>query len=260
MERDPVLALAEDPEIKPLLDRTYLKVVQRREMEGEIAELEFKLTDPFFKRQLSNPGALAQQLRDRKKLLEMQTPPPLTPSQAEKLNRLEQASGDAIRRGMRATKDDLRHAKLNSPVSQQIRQEEKTTKVHRLLWKKTRMLLDPTNDDPFLTNHEHHFRPEGLKDTIGRDDRINRLWTLSAEAKERFQEIEWGPEETQEQFVERLQRELGIKVTFKARPLREFGDGGPVLECQTHERIFSGPLAKLHHGRHMKSKEHQQSA
>lgn len=242
--------LANDPEIKPLLGVNYLRKHQRVEREREISEVERKLNDPIESRFLANPGQLAQQNEQRKKVFLSQCPPEkLTTSQRDKLFRLSKASLEAFTENM-PTREQLRHKVPGG--TDHLRSWEAKNKPDVLRWKRAQILLNPQSDDRELCSIDK-FRPAFGNANHG-ESALGRVFAQTPQSRENWDAIDWGAKETKEEFIKRM-GEQGLKVTFTKRPLRQFGDKGKVYECN-HEscegRIFSGGWGKRNYERHVK--------
>ena len=248
-----VAAFATDPEIKDLLDVNYLRFEQREEHRQDIDEVESVLNDPARRKQVQNPSKLRQQTDLRKRNLERQTPPKLTGSQQDKLARLERVALSAFTENM-PTREDMRHRPPG--VVDHHEAWEKANKRTVILWKRTRLLLNPESRERDLCNIEIH-RPSSTTRSLMGDALINRPFALSAEAKANFDGIDWqGPAgQRVNAEIQRLIDEGKIKVNYHARrgALRPQKDVGKVYECK-HDgcggRIFSGKFAKSNFQRH----------
>ena len=241
--------LANDPEISGLLKPNYFRKHQREEHRREIEALDRVLKDPEARKHLANPGRLQQQNDRRRVNLEVQTPPPLTPGQRDKLGRLETAALESVKEGL-LPKARMR-AKDDGAVDEH-RAWETGKKSHVLAWKRARLLLHPDSDARDLCNLEK-YRPR-VPDS--RDMMVNAqipgIFTLSPQAKANYDAINWDSPETQAQLQQLIAAgKLRIKTGVR-RPLRQPKDGGKVYDCAEHGEIFSGPMAAARHARHVK--------
>lgn len=248
-----VAALANDPDVKPLLATNWMKAPLRAERQREIDETDAVLRDPALAKQLSNPGQLAKQTKERKQTLEAQTPPALKPAVLDKVARLNKAALAYAREGM-LSRTDLR---ANPPgASDQLRNWEKAKKKAVLAWKRTQVLLHPESEDRDLANLERYRPVRQTRDLMGEAD-IPGVFTLSPQAKENFDAINWGDPVSREEAIRQAAAQ-GYRLTFsKGRALR-VPKNTKVYECQEHERIFSGGFGKANLARHMAKVPHHQ--
>ena len=252
-----VETLAADADIAAVLTPTYLRKHQRDEHNAEIAAIERQLADPVERKRLHNPGRLAQDVQRRRRNVDAQTPPPLTPIQRDKISRLERACVTQATPGM-VSAEELRSRPTG--VTDQLVAWDAANKSAVLLWKRCRLLLNPDSAARDLCNFER-FRPARPESrNLYTDSPIPRIWTLSEEAKRNFAQIDWSGAEGQavNAEIQRLTDEGKIKINLDAErgALRGQADHGPVYECK-HEtcggRIFSGRSAKQNYDRHMKA-------
>lgn len=249
-------ALIHDPEVKPLLEVNYLRHHQRVERQREIEAMDRMLQDPIAQKALQRPGELRRQNAERKKTLEAQSPPPLTPRQKAKLETLERLAPPVIQEGM-PTDEEQRHYRPGDGVADRIRSWDREKKAYVLAYKRARLLLHPDSQDRDLCNIER-LRPTVPTRNLYLDSPIPKVISpglgVPEEQWNTVFDKDWRAKETQEEFTTRM-ASLGIEVTFtRARALRKPYHKGKVYECGHDEcggRIFSGPLAKRKYERHM---------
>ena len=247
-----VAALANDPDVKPLLQTNWMKAPLRAERQREIDETERVLRDPALAKQLSNPGKLAQQTAQRKQTLEAQTPPPLKPAVLDKVARLNRVALNYACDGMLSL-EELRRRPPGA--ADRLRAWERAKKSAVLAWKRTQALLHPDSEDRDLANLERYRPSRPTRDLMGEAD-IPGVFTLSPQAKENFDGIDWGNPVSRDEAVRRA-AEQGYKLRFsRGRPLRGPKKDWPVHECKDHEGIFTGPFGKARFAKHMKSAAH----
>lgn len=243
-------AIATDPEIAPLLQPTYMKKELRTEHETEIAAIERQLNDPVERKKLHNPGRLAQDVQRRKKNLVAQTPPPLTPSQRDKVARLNRLAIEDGREGM-LSQEELRSRPTGAVDRQTAWQQGKKRAV--ILFKRTQLLLHPDSDARDLCNFEQ-FRPSrpGSRDLYV-DSARPRIAALSAEAKANYDQIDWSSPECQAE-LQRLVDEGKIRINTNAREAdRRAPKNTQGSDCKFCNRMFSGPSHKQNKERHEKA-------
>lgn len=255
-----VNALAHDPEIKDLLQPNYLRTHQRIERQREIDDIERKLSDPSERKHLQNPGRLKMQNDQRKTTLQMQTPPPLTESQQNKLYRLNHLALESARTGM-VPQEDMRHKPTGAADAH--RRWEKAKKQHLLWWKATQILLNPSSDDRELCNFERYRPNRGGANGMMAEALIPPVFAQSPLAKQNWPLGEHGFTEQEMAEIKTkgfIEKDGFIIKKVRARPLRTPKDGGKVYEDKATGQIFSGRTAKARYTRHMKTKERRKHA
>lgn len=249
-----IAALAADPEIKDLLDVNYMRFEQRDEHERDIAEVESVLSDPARRKQVQNPGRLVQQTAQRKRNLLLQTPPPLTPSQRTKIDRLEKLAQAAFTDGM-PTQEEMRHRPPGA-VDHHM-SWERDNKRAIVIWKRCRLLNNPQSRERDLCNIER-FRPSVQTRSFMTDAQISRSQPVSASdlGRANYDQINWDSPEVA-QALQKLIDEGKIKINRGVRrgALRPPKGSGKVYECKDQScpefgRIFSGGWAKKNLDRH----------
>lgn len=247
-----VATLANDPDVKPLLATNWMKAPLRAERQREIDEVEAVLRDPALSKQLSNPGQLTKQTKERKQTLDAQTPPELKPGVLDKVVRLNRAALSYVRDGM-VSSTELR---ANPPgVADRLRNWEKAKKAAVLAWKRTQVLLHPESEDRDLANLERYRPVRPTRDLMGEAD-IPGVFTLSPQAKENFDAIDWGNPVSRDEAIRQAAAQ-GYTLKFsKGRPLRGPKKDWPVYECNEHEGIFTGSFGKARYHKHLKSAVH----
>ena len=246
-------ALANDPEVKPLLTRTvdgrevpitYMRYAQRESEGREVAELDQKLSDPFARRFLQNPGKLKQQNDRRKANLLAQSPPSdLRASQRDKLKKLESVTRAFVAEGM-PTAEQMRH---NPPGAvDHHRAWDKATKRALLCWKKVRIVLNPDSDATDLGNFERYRPTNAATRELYTDAQIPGQFALGPQAKANYAAINWDSPEVAEQ-IERLIAEGKVKVRVRGAPRR--GAPGHAKTLAEHacgidgcETVYRGPF------------------
>lgn len=223
-------ALADDPELKPLLTRTvkdgpadatrevpinYMRFAQRESESREVAEIDRKLTDPVERRFLANPGKLKQQNDRRRANLLAQSPPTdLRSSQRDKLKRLEAETREYVRENM-PTAEDMRH---NPPGAvDHHRAWERATKRAMLTWKTARILLNPTSDATDLANFERYRPTAAQTRSLFTDAQISGQFALGPQAKANYDGIDWNSPDVAAE-VERLIADGKVKVRVSGAP------------------------------------------
>jgi hypothetical protein len=195
-------ALAQDPDVKPLLTRevdgrevtrTYLRHAERTTEAAEIETTERKLTDPVERRFLTNPGKLAQQNAQRRKNLMAQSPPTdLTVVQRDKLARLERETRAFVAENM-PTAEQMRH---NPPGAVDHHMAwDRHAKPALLVWKNVRLLLNPRSDAVDLANFERYRPANAATRSLFSDGQIPGQWALGPQAKAHYDDIDWSSPE-----------------------------------------------------------------
>ena len=198
-------ALANDPEIKPLLveqrrmpqpdgteavaeaPRNFMRTRLRAERQAEAEELEGVLSDPYARKRITNPDVLKRRAAATRRDLVTQTPPATTARQRDKLLALTRACEASIREGM-PTAQEMRR---NPPgVADRHRRWDRAKKLSVLLWKSARQILDPHNDDKDYLNVET-LRRQGMTNNPDVDAQIGGVFALTPQAKDNYDEINW---------------------------------------------------------------------
>ena len=242
-----IAALTSDPEIAPLLKPSYMKKGLRDEHAAEIQGIERQLADPAERKKLHNPGRLQQDVQRRRRNLEAQTPPPLTPSQRDKVARLNRAVIEDAREGM-LSQEELRARPPGVVDRQTAWQEAKKRSV--ILFKRTQQLLHPDSDARDLCNFEQ-FRPArpGSRELFT-DGGRPRNFALSPEAKANYDGIDFSSPEVQAD-LQRLIDEGKIRVNLKAKESeRRKPKSTAGSDCRYCARPFHGGFHKQNRERH----------
>lgn len=249
-------ALANDPEVKPLIARNWLRWHQRVEREQEIANVEQVLGDPAQRKALADPGRLAKQNAERKQTLIAQTPPPVGGLVRDKAAKLERACLDYVREGM-LSQEELRHAPTGAP--DRLRKWETAKKSAVLMWKRLRLVLNPDADDRDLCNLERYRparQPRGGLDGA----EIPVQFTLSDEAKANYDAIDWGRPETIEEMQARAKAAgFTLKVERHQRLAEKPNRRAPTVEvCGLNgcTMTFRGRAATAQKVKHQKRTPH----
>ena len=257
-------ALAEDPEIKPLLtrtvedrevSRTYMRHAERTSEGAEVASVEHKLSDPVERKFLQNPGKLAQQNARRKTNLLAQSPPTdLRPSQRDKLKRLEAATHALCSENM-PTAEEMRH---NPPgvVDHQIAWQ-RATKRAMLAWKNCRILLNPDSDAVDLANFERYRPAHADTRRLFTDGQIGGQFALGPQAKANYPNIDWSSPEGAEKIQEEIDAGR-VKVRVRGAPAHRSaktsrrGSPGLELPCEADGcgAVYRGGFARQNLARH----------
>lgn len=258
-------ALANDPEIKPLLvrdvdgrevPRTYMRHAQRANETAEVEALDRKLTDPVERRFLQNPGKLMQQNELRKKNLLAQSPPTdLRPSQREKLAKLERATRDVVAENM-PTAEQMRH---NPPGAVDHHMAwDRHTKPALLTWKSVRVLLNPHSDALDLCNFERYRPRNAATRELFTDGQIGGQFALSPQAKQNFDRIDFSSPEVAAGIQDAIDRGLitirtsGAPAQGRAKPAKARAPMPVTATCGVEgcDVIGKGPLGPSNVRRH----------
>jgi len=195
--------------------KQLLRHHQREEYKGEIEAMESMMPN------LKNPqdrGEVTRRLKRLKESLHTQSPTEL-PGQAKDRLYAESKQLEAeITQGM-LSQEEMRK---NPPGSVgQFMKWEKANKAKILRWKNIQQMLDPSSDDPDLSNLER-LRPTGASDRVRLDAQIpgkmnyrsvpQERWDMAFEGK--------GPENTALKQAERVQ----AQVQEQAKPKRQMSE------------------------------------
>ena len=247
-----IAALVHDPDIAPLLGKTYLRKGERDRWAREIEPTKRMMADPIARKSISNPGKIMEQVGRQEKALLDQTPGTLTPGQRDKLAKLETLTREDFIEGM-VPHEEMR-AKDHDAVDRHVAWE-KAKKPSVLLWKTIRRLLEPDNPARDLSNHEK-FRPRtGDTRNLMPNALIPRIHTLSPQAKDNYDGINWDSPEAQAQLQKLLDEgKLRINTGVRRGALRSPREG-KVHECKhsgCEHAPFSGPMAAARLAKHVK--------
>lgn len=241
-------ALANDPEVKPLLAVNYMRHAQRASESSEIEAMDRKLTDPVERRFLQNPGKMKQQNDRRKANLQAQSPPTdLRPSQREKLAKLEVVTRAFVAENM-PTAEQMRH---NPPgaVDHHIAWD-RYTKRALLAWKAARILLNPTSDARDLANFERYRPSNAATRNLFTDGQIPGQFALSPQAKANYEAIDWSDPTVAEKIQALIDQGL-VKVRTRGAAHPKRGTAGavacPVEGC---DAVYRGNFAPSNLARH----------
>ena len=244
-------ALAEDPEIKPLLGVNYMRHAERKSEAAEVDAIERKLSDPVERRFLQNAGKLKQQNDRRKANLAAQSPPTdLRASQRDKLAKLEAVTRDFVAENM-PTAEQMRH---NPPGAVDHHMAwERHAKRALLTWKNVRILLHPASDALDLANFERYRPSNAVTRNLFPDGQIPGQWALGPQAKANYDAIDWSSPEVAARIDELIERGL-VKVRTRGAAHPKRGRAGasaplacPVTGCET---VYRGGFAKSNLARH----------
>ena len=253
-------ALANDPEVKPLLvrevdgremTRTYLRHAERTSEGAEVASVERKLTDPVERRFLQNPGKLAQQNERRKKNLLAQSPPSdLRASQRDKLAKLETVTREFVRENM-PTAEQMRH---NPPGTvDHALAWDRAKKAALLCWKNVRILLNPDSDAVDLANFERYRPTNAATRELFTGAQIPGQFALSPQAKANYDTIDWTSPEVAGKIQELIDSGL-VKVRVRGAPHPRIAKppSGIALTCAVEGCgvVYRGGFAKSNLARH----------
>ena len=161
-----------------------LKPSQRAAIESDYAAAQEALTNPAMANYIQDKSALARQAREMKKVLDEQAPKPYETS-AEKdaaASRLREIEAQMLE-GM-PSKEEMRKNRGGDGTVHKHMKWEKRNKPFILERKDILKRLDPTSDDPDLTNYERlrAEKPFGLDTTA----QIQGHHAMSAQAKENW--------------------------------------------------------------------------
>jgi hypothetical protein len=173
---------------------------QREDAKAEIESMENMLP------QLKTPkdkGEVTRRISRLKNALVTQSPPEDLPGAAkDKLYKEAKALEDKLRQGM-PSREEMRK---NPPgtVGEWMRYE-KANKKDILKWKNIQQMLEPTSDDPDLSNVER-LRPNGAQDRFRADAQITGQMTYASVPQENWEmALGPGPQNTALKQVERVQ-------------------------------------------------------
>jgi hypothetical protein len=148
-------------------------------------------------------GEVTRRVARLQKALETQSPPSDLPGAAkDRLYKESKALEDKLRQGM-PSREEMRK---NPPgtVGEWMRYE-KANKKDILKWKNIQQMLDPTSDDPDLSNVER-LRPNGAQDRFRADAQITGQMTYASVPDENWKmALGDGPQNTALKQVERVQ-------------------------------------------------------
>lgn len=134
----------------------YLRPQQERELEHNVAQLEKSIADPqVAKASGVDMGALQQQLRNEKHMLESQRAPTVSGEDLDNLVKTEVRLREELLVGM-PSQEEMRR---NPPgaVGKHMGWE-KRNKLKLIAWKNAQLILNKGTDDPDVANFER-FRP-----------------------------------------------------------------------------------------------------
>lgn len=233
-----------DKSLDELLDtsKPILRKHQREEWQREIDQ-----TNKFLAREKQNPNSPVQasgrifvQNESRKKLLASQSPRPLSGEEKDRVAALERQMLSEIQEGMPTQVEQRR----NVPgVQYKIRQWHNANKGKVLKWKRCRILLNPDSDDRELTNVER-YRPVGAMGALTTDAAIPGLFSLSPQAKEHYDEINWQDGGQNKQELEAA----GVAVRSVSRPTR-LTDTSHLEVHETPDAVIVTPDPVIKRGR-----------
>jgi len=172
---------------------------QREDAKAEIESMENMLP------QLKTPkdkGEVTRRIARLQNALVTQSPPELPGAAKDKLYKESKALEDKLRQGM-PSREEMRK---NPPgtVGEWMRYE-KANKKDILKWKNIQQMLDPTSDDPDLSNVER-LRPNGAQDRFRADAQITGQMTYASVPEENWKmALGEGPQNTALKQVERVQ-------------------------------------------------------
>lgn len=218
--------------------KQLLRHHQREEYKGEIEAMESMMPN------LKNPqdrGEVTRRLQRLKQSLVTQSPQELPGSVKDKLYKEAKEIEARVTHGM-LSQEEMRKNPAGA-VGQHMKWE-KAYKADILRWKNIQQMLDPTSDDPDLSNFER-LRPSGARDRVRLDAQIpgkmsyqnvpQERWDLAFEGKEpentalkQVQRRQWT-EEQKEAARQRLARARAIKAA-KQNPPSEVDQSAPVRE------------------------------
>ena len=251
-------ALANDPELKPLLAVNYLRYAERASEAAEIANLERKLAEPVERHLLQNPGKLKQQNDRRKANLLAQSPPSdLKASQRDKLRKLEAATCAFVAENM-PTAEQMRH---NPPgaVDHHMAWTRHTKVAHRT-WQNVRVLLHPASDAVDLANFERYRPSNAATRNLFTDGQIPGQFALSPHAKPNYERIDFSTPEVAAEIQSLIDRGL-IKIRSRGAPhphvtkARASDSASVACDVAGCEVAYRGGFGKSNLARH-KAKAH----
>ena len=194
LAKDETVAIPETP---------ILRYHQREEYKGEIESMETML--PQLK-STSDRGAVVQRLTRIKQSLTKQSPPEVPGLVKDKLAAEAKALEETIRPGM-LSQEEMRKNPAGS-VGLHMKWE-KAKKAAIMRWKNIQQILEPSSDDPDLSNLEK-IRPAGAMDRIRTDAQIGGHMTYQSVPQEKWDTAfeGKGPKNTALQQAKRLHTPL----------------------------------------------------
>lgn len=219
--------------------KQLLRHHQREEYRGEIDAMESMLP------QLKTPqdrGEVNKRLGRLKQALHTQSPQDLPGAVKNKLYLESKQLETEITQGM-LSKEEMRKNPAGS-VGKFMR-HEKAVKPKILRWKNIQQMLDPTSDDPDLSNVER-LRPDGAQDRVRLDAQIpgkmsfgsvpQENWDMAFEGKkpentalEQAKRVSGMSEENRKKAGERLAA-ARLAKKLKQNPPSEVDQPAPVIE------------------------------
>lgn len=183
-------------------EKQLLRYHQREELKGEIESMESML--PSLKTP-TDRGEVSKRLKRLQQSLVAQSPTELPGELKDKLYQESRAIETDLQSGM-LSQEEMRKNPAGA-VGQHMRWE-RANKKKILRWKNIQQMLDPSSDDPDLSNFER-FRPVGAIDRLRTDAQISghmsygnvpqARWDLAFEGK--------GPTNSALQQAQRVQEE-----------------------------------------------------
>jgi hypothetical protein len=186
--------------------KQLLRYHQREELKGEIESMESMLPN------LKTPtdrGEVSKRLKRLHQSLVTQSPQELPGELKNKLYQESKSLEFELSTGM-LSQEEMRKNPAGA-VGQHMRWE-RANKSKILRWKNIQQMLDPTSDDPDLSNFER-FRPAGAMDRLRTDAQIKGHMSYGSVPQEKWDMAfdGKGPTNTALQQAQRVNEEIGEK-------------------------------------------------
>lgn len=156
---------------------TLLRPDQVSELKEERAEYEHILSDPFLRRKVKSPAAMANRMRQIDHQLATYAPEPLPVKERDKVAARIRELEEKIRVGM-PTEEEMRKNDVGT-LHQHQQWERPSNKRDILEWKNLRRQLEPESTDPDLANVER-LRSPGQMDRLRTNAQIPGLMSYGS--------------------------------------------------------------------------------
>lgn len=197
--------------MKPL-DTVLLRHDQIKELREDKAEIERVLNDPFL-RQKVKVGEARRQLGNIDRMINDQAAEPLTSDESNKLHKMEKDLRAKITTNM-PTQEIMRK---NPPGAVNWhRTWEKAMKPFIKRWKNIRRQLDPTSEDPDISNLER-YRPPGAVGTLRTDAQITGHMTYGGVPDDKWDAVFEGKPDSALEQAKRVARKERKPMSEQAK-------------------------------------------
>lgn len=156
---------------------TLLRPDQVSELKEERAEYAHVLSDPFLRRKVKSPAAMANRMRQIDHQLATYAPEPLPVKERDKVAARIRELAERIRVGM-PTEEEMRKNAVGT-LHQHQQWERPSNKRDILEWKNLRRQQEPESTDPDLANVER-LRSPGQMDRLRTDAQIPGMMTYGS--------------------------------------------------------------------------------